>query len=92
MKLNIRYSAQARAATGLDREEIDLDEPISVHDLIVRLARQHGTAFRLLALDTHGCPHPALLVVLGDEQVRSGDHRLLKAGDSVTILTPISGG
>jgi molybdopterin converting factor small subunit len=92
MKIRVTYAAQAKVAAGRDSEEIELDEPISVHDLVVRLARQHGAAFGRLALDGRGCPHPALLVVVGDEQVRPGDHRLLKAGDGVTILTPISGG
>jgi molybdopterin converting factor small subunit len=92
MKVTVRYSAQARAATGLSSEEIELDEPTTVHDLVVRLSRQHGSAFRRLALDANGCPHPSLLVAIGDDQVRPGDHRRLAQGETVTIITPISGG
>jgi molybdopterin converting factor small subunit len=92
MKVTVKYSAQARLATGLASEEVDLDEPTSVHDLVVRLSRQHGTAFRRLALDANGCPHPSLLVVIGDDQVRPGDHRKVASGDEVTIMSPISGG
>jgi molybdopterin converting factor small subunit len=92
MRVTVRYAGQARTATGLDQESVELDGPLSIHDLIQRLARQHGTAFQKLALDEHGCPHPALLVAIGDEQVRSGDHRPLAAGDVLTLLTPISGG
>jgi len=92
MKVTVKYSAQARLATGRASEEIDLDEPVTVHDLVIRLSRQHGTAFRRLALDANGCPHPSLLVVIGDDQVRPNDHRKLAAGDQVTIMSPISGG
>jgi molybdopterin converting factor small subunit len=92
MKVTVKYSAQARVATGLASEEIDLDGPLSVHDLVIRLARQHGSAFQRLALDAAGCPHPALLVAVGDEQVRPGDHRKLASGETVTIMTPIAGG
>jgi len=92
MKVTVKYSAQVRLATGLASEEVDLDEPTSVHDLVVRLSRQHGTAFRRLALDANGCPHPSLLVVIGDDQVRPGDHRKVTSGDEVTIMSPISGG
>jgi molybdopterin converting factor small subunit len=92
MKVTVKYSAQARVATGLSSEELDLDEPTTVHDLVVRLARQHGSAFRRLALDANGCPHPSLLVAIGDDQVRSGDRRMVASGETVTIMTPIAGG
>lgn len=92
MKLTVRYMAQARDAVGFAQEELDVDGGISVHDLVVRLARQHGAAFRAMALDASGCPHPSLLVVIGDEQVRPGDRRTIREGESVTLLAPISGG
>lgn len=92
MKVTVKYSAQARVATGLSSEEIELDEPTTVHDLVIRLSRQHGSAFRRLALDANGCPHPSLLVAIGDQQVRPGDHRKVVQGETITILTPISGG
>jgi len=92
MKVTVKYAAQARVATGVSTEELDLDEPTTIHDLVIRLARQHGSAFKRLALDANGCPHPSLLVAIGDDQVRAHDHRKVAAGETVTIMTPISGG
>ena len=92
MKVTVRYLAQAREAAGRASEEVELDGPTTLHDLIVRLARQHGSAFARMALDGSGCPHPSLLVAVGDEQVRAGDARRLAAGDTITLMTPISGG
>jgi molybdopterin converting factor small subunit len=92
MKVTVKYAAQARVATGVPVEEVELDEPLTIHDLVIRLARQHGSAFRRLALDANGCPHPSLLVAIGDDQVRPGDHRKIAAGETITIMTPISGG
>jgi molybdopterin converting factor small subunit len=92
MKVTVRYSAQAREASGRASETVDLEEPHTVRDLIVRLARQHGSAFRRIALGADGTPHPSLLVAVGDEQVRPNDLRVLRAGDVVFILTPIGGG
>lgn len=92
MKVTVKYAAQARVATGIPFEELELDAPLSVHDLVVRLARRHGSAFSKLALDGNGRPHPALLVAVGDDQVPSGDSRKVSSGEVVTILTPISGG
>lgn len=92
MKVFVKYSAQARIATGVSSEEVDLDEPTTVHDLVLRLARQHGAAFRRFALDAKGCPHPSLLVAIGNDQVRPGDPRKVTSGETVTIITPIAGG
>jgi MoaD family protein len=92
VKVTVRYTAQAREAVGASSEVLELDSPTTVHDLVVRLARQHGSAFRRLALDEKGCPHAALLVVVGDEQVRSTDPRHLSDGETVTIMSPVSGG
>ena len=92
MKVTVIYAAQARVAVGLGSEELELDGPTSVHDLVVRLARRHGTAFGRLALDANGRPHPSLLVAIGDDQVPSGALRKVASGETVTIITPISGG
>lgn len=92
MKVTVKYAAQARVAAGVASEELELDGPTSVHDLVVHLARRHGTAFGRLALDGNGRPHPALLVAVGDDQVPSGAPRRVSSGETVTIITPISGG
>lgn len=92
MKVTVKYLAQAREAAGRSSEVVELDGPTTLHDLVVLLARAHGAAFARLALDASGCPHASLLVAIGDEQVRPGDARKLAAGETVTIMTPISGG
>jgi len=92
MQVTVRYLAQAREATGRATEELRLDGPTTVLALLQRLARLHGEAFARLALHGSDLPHPALLVAIGDERVRCSDPRTLAAGDTVTIMTPISGG
>ena len=92
MKVIVRYLAQAREAAGRGSEEVELGEPTTVHDFVVRLARQNGVLFARMALDASGCPHPSLLVIIGDEQVRPGAARKIKEGETITIMTPISGG
>lgn len=92
MKVTVKYAAQARQAAGVASEEIELDGPVSVPDLVVRLARRHGADFRRFALDAQGRPHKSLLVAIGCDQVCPGDPRMVASGDVVTIMTPISGG
>jgi len=91
MNVTVRYSAQAQAAAGVAAETVALDGARTVADLVKRLAAQHGEPLRNLLLRPDGSP-TAILVVVGDEQVRFDDPRPLRDGDVVSLLTPISGG
>ena len=92
MKVTVNYTAQARDAAGTTSEHVDLSEGQTVRDLLEKVAEQHGDRLRMLLGGGDGKSHGAVLVVVGDEQVRPGDPRSLKEGDVVSILTPISGG
>jgi len=92
MRVTVRYSAQAREAAGAASEEVELDSERTVRELLVRVARAHGSPLRGFLLREDGAPHPSVLVVVGDEQVRVDDPRALKDGDVVSLWTPISGG
>ncbi|MFN3483902.1 MAG: MoaD/ThiS family protein [Planctomycetota bacterium] len=90
MRLTVRYGAQAREAAGREEEVVDLPAPATVGGLLARLAERHGDPLRGLLLRPDGTPHPSVLVVRGDEQARPED--FLSEGQTVWILTPISGG
>lgn len=92
MKLTVRFAAQAREAAGAAQVTVDLDGAATVRDLVLALAARHGEPLRKLLLKAEGTPHPSLLVFVGDEQVRVDDPRALRAGDTVCVMTPISGG
>ena len=88
MSVTVRYAGQAREAAGVSSEEAG---STSIAALVRELAARHA-ALKPLFLRADGAPHPSLLVVVGDEQARVDDPRLLRDGDVVTILTPIAGG
>jgi len=92
MRLTVRYAAQAREAAGTGSEEVDLDGEPTVRGLLVHVARAHGNPLRGFLLREDGSPHPSVLVVVGDQQVRPDDPRALREGDVVSLWTPISGG
>lgn len=92
MRVTVRYSAQAREAAGTAEEAVDLDSERTVRELLVRVCRAHGNPLRGFLLREDGSPHPSVLVVVGDEQVRVDDPRALREGDVVSLWTPISGG
>ena len=90
MKVTVRYTAQLREAAGAASEVVDLANPPTVAELVKFLADRHGDGFRAVAFGASG--RPAVLIVVGETQVRSDDPRKLADGVIVSLLAPISGG
>jgi molybdopterin converting factor small subunit len=91
VRVAVRYMAQLRQAAGAACEQVELDRPCSVGELLTRVADRHGGPFRDLLLDARGGVRPAVLLFVGDEQVRP-ERAGLGDGDVVTVLTPMAGG
>ena len=92
MRVAVKYLAQLKQAAGCASEAVELDGACSLPELVGRLAERHGEPLRGLLLDPAGRPHDALLVFVGDEQVRWEAARALRDGDLVTVLAPMAGG
>ncbi|MCE9557133.1 MAG: MoaD/ThiS family protein [Planctomycetes bacterium] len=92
MRLTIVYTTQLKAALGTGTESVDIAQPKTTADLLIALAEKHGEEFRRLALDSAGRPLPSLLICVGDEQIAPAAPLSLKDGDTITILSAISGG
>ena len=91
MRVAVRYMAQLRQAAGAASEQVELDRPCSVGELLTRMADRHGGRFRDLLLDAGGGVRPAVLLFVGDEQV-GPERAALRDGDVLTVLTPMAGG
>ncbi|HIF33689.1 MAG: MoaD/ThiS family protein [Pirellulaceae bacterium] len=92
MQITIRYEAQTRRAVGLEEETIELVAPCRVSDCIQHVATLHPESLRPIVINAAGEIQPSLLIFLGDDQVVRDDTKELADGDTLTIMTPISGG
>lgn len=92
MRITVEYAAQLRQAVGTSREELDLDPGCTPADLIRSIAAAHGDPLAPLLLDGAGNPRRSILLFVGDDQVRGDTPVELRDGDSVTLLSPVSGG
>jgi molybdopterin converting factor small subunit len=88
MSVTVRYAGQAREAAGTASETA---AATSIAALLQEVAGRRD-ALRALLLRADGSPRPSLLIVVGDEQVRVDDPRVLREEDVVTVMTPIAGG
>ena len=92
MQITIRYEAQAKHAAGVDSETIDVDEPCRVIDCLQQIANTHADTLKSILVNAEGKIQPTLLLFREDEQISKEDDTELSDGDTLTIMTPISGG
>jgi molybdopterin synthase sulfur carrier subunit len=80
--ITVRYFAGARAATGVDEEEVLVNRSWPLEELAGHLAERHGQALeRVLAAASF----------LVDETAGPRD-RVVRAGSVVDVLPPFAGG
>jgi molybdopterin converting factor small subunit len=92
MHITVEYAAQIKRAAGLSVETFECHSPCTVRDILDRVAQRHGESLSLLLFDEDRKLHPSILLFLGDSQVRPDEPRELQDHDTLTILSPISGG
>lgn len=92
MNVTVEYKTQVKVAAGVASEQVELSEPSSLKTVIHQLAEKHGDPLKNILLDSNGNLQPAILLFLGDRQLRWDESVKLGDGDTLTIFTPISGG
>ena len=86
--VTLRYWAAARAEAGVAEEQVPVDGPVPLADLVAGALARHGGSERLRAVIT-GCS-----VLVGDRPVASADPAgvMVEPGQSVEFLPPFAGG
>lgn len=91
-EIHVRYVAQLRQAAGCHEERVAVTAPLTLTDLLRKLAADHGEPLRGFLLQADGSPRSTLLVAIGDRQCPSGESPLIERGTVVTLMAPMSGG
>ena len=90
MKIKMEYFAQVRAAAEKDSETLTVSDGVTVHDILRLSAERMGAAFRDLVFP-NGRLAPTILVSANDTAV-TDTSMVLEPGDTLAILSPMSGG
>ena len=90
MQINVVFTTQLKAILGKSSvaEEVPVDT--TVGELVRSLAKHDAEAFATLVLDKEKQLLPSLLICVNDQQVEEAT--ILQPGDTVTLLSAISGG
>jgi molybdopterin converting factor small subunit len=93
MQITIQYESQARRAAGVSSETIEVPDGCrSICDCIRTVAAAHGEELKPILVNADGEVQPTLLVFLNDSQIVRGTESMLSDGDTLTLMTPLSGG
>jgi sulfur-carrier protein len=80
--ITVRYFAGARAATGIDQEQVPATAAWTLEDLAGHLAQRHGAALERILVAS------SFLV----NETTGGRDRMVPVGSVVDVLPPFAGG
>ena len=92
MQITVEYTAQLKRAAGTGREEFEFADATTVSAAIKEIASQREDSLAGLLLTSSGGVQPSLLLFVGDQQIGATADPVLSDGQTLTIMTPISGG
>lgn len=92
MNVTVEYTAQIRRAAGVSSEDYVVSDGCTVDALLTQIADRHSSKLNRFLIDEDGVPQSTLLAFISDSQVRWGGGTQLQDGQTVTLLSPISGG
>jgi len=92
MIVKVEYTSQIKRAVGLAQENYTLEENETLEDLLLQIASRNGEKLQSVLFDENGSPSTTVLIFVQDEQANRNLDRTLFDNDTVTFLSPISGG
>jgi molybdopterin converting factor small subunit len=81
-----------KRAAGTGHEDVEVPAGCTVAELLATIAQRHGDELKDLLFDSTGAVRRSILVFVGDSQVTGDPRRELSESETVSIVTPISGG
>jgi molybdopterin synthase sulfur carrier subunit len=94
MKVEAKFFTTLREITGKKIETIQLQNSITIDELITLLAEKYGKKFREYVYNKKGKVHDFLSFLVNGKNINvlQGFDTELKEGDIIAILPPVGGG
>jgi molybdopterin converting factor small subunit len=92
MQVTVEYTAQLKQAAGVGSEVLKLPEPVTLQSLIDTIQNRHEGRLRPLLFDSQGRWQRSVLLFVDDQQVEWGQPLELADRQTVSLVSPISGG
>ena len=94
MKLEVKFFTSLREITGKKVDEVQLQDIITIEELLTQLSKKYGKNFREYLYNEKAKVHPYLSILVNGKSINvlQGLDTELKEGDTVAILPPVGGG
>ena len=92
MEVKVAFTTQLKATLGKGEASLSLESGSHVRDAISALAKRYPREFSQLVLDGQQRLLPSILLCVNDQQVEFSHEVPLADGDTLTLLSAISGG
>jgi molybdopterin synthase sulfur carrier subunit len=94
MNVEVRFFTSLREITGKKVDEIQLQNVITVEELLTLLSEKHGKKFREYIYNKKGKVHGFLSFLVNGKNINvlQGFDTKLKQEDTIAILPPVGGG
>jgi len=94
MKVEVKFFTSLREITGKKVDEIQLQNVITVEELLTLLSEKHGKKFNEYVYDKKGKVQGFLSFLVNGKNINvlQGFDTKLKQGDTIAILPPVGGG
>ena len=94
MKVEVKFFTSLREITGKKSDEIQLQNVITVEELLTLLSEKYGEKFREYIYNKKGKVQDFLSFLVNGKNINvlQGFDTKLKEGDIIAILPPVGGG
>lgn len=92
MTIKVIFTTQLRSALGRNDQSISIAEGESVGGVLRHLSDLYPETFARLVHTATGELLPNLIICVDDQQIRDLEATYLRSGQTVTLLSAISGG
>ncbi len=92
MQVTVEYAAQIKRAAGVPSDVIEIEANAALAAVAKAVAALRPESLSDILLDEAGDPRPSILAFRGEQQARWDDPEPLSDGDTITLLSPVSGG
>ncbi len=92
MIIHVQYATQVRMAVGHNKESIEVKDPTTLAEFLQALGLSKSDAVRSLLFNEQGEWKPGVLIFVNNIAVNASHRTELNDGDTISLMTLVSGG